>query len=93
MKRKRKKQLVVRRRRSGGSQNARDAANAGHRGIAHCPTSLGGGDVRLVGTIVSGFLACVILVVGGVLSGRPPHKAEGVIGHTPSESSSAIAMQ
>ena len=46
-----------------------------------------------VGTIVSGFLACVILVVNGVLSGRLAHRAEGVIGHTPSESSSAIAMQ
>ena len=68
-------------RRSGGSQDARDAANAGHRGIIHCPTGLCGGDVRLVGTIVSGFLACVLLVLGGVLSGRLAHRAEGVIDH------------
>lgn len=91
MKRQRKKQLVVRRRRSGGSQDARDAANADHRGIIHCPPVYE--EAMFVGTIVSGFLACVILVVGGVLSGRLAHRAEGVIGHTPSESSSAIAMQ
>lgn len=71
----------MRQRQSGGSQDARDVANAGHRGIIHCPTGLRGGDVRLVGTIVSGFLVCVFLVVGGVLSGRLALKAEGVIGH------------
>lgn len=37
--------------------------------------------MRLVGTIVSSFLACVLLVLGGVLSGRLALKAEGVIGH------------
>ena len=49
--------------------------------------------MRLVGTIVSSFLACVLLVLGGVHNGRLANRAEGVIGHTPSESSSAIAMQ
>ena len=49
--------------------------------------------MRLVGTIVSSFLACVLLVLGGVLSGRLTLKAEGVIGHTPSGSSSTIAVQ
>lgn len=39
------------------------------------------GDVRLVGTIVSGFLACVLLVVGEVHNGRMALKAEGVMGH------------
>ncbi len=37
--------------------------------------------MRLIGTIVSGFLACVLLVLGGALSGRLALKIEGVIGH------------
>ena len=49
--------------------------------------------MRLVGTIVSSFLACVLLVLGGVHNGSLAHRAEGVIGHTPSGSSSTIAVQ
>lgn len=49
--------------------------------IIHCPPVCE--EAMFVGTIVSGFLACVILVVGGVLNGRLAHRAEGVIGsHT-----------
>lgn len=50
-------------------------------GIIHCPTSLRGDDMRLVGTIVSSFLACVLLVLGGVHNGRLALKIKGVIGH------------
>ena len=37
--------------------------------------------MRLVGTIVSSFLACVLLVLGGVHNGRLALKIKGVIGH------------
>ena len=57
-------------------------------GIIHCPTSLRGGDVRLFGVITS----CVGIIVS-VIRSSLALGAESVIGHTPSESSSAIAMQ
>lgn len=37
--------------------------------------------MRLVGTIVSSFLACVLLVLGGVHNGRLALKIKGVMGH------------
>lgn len=37
--------------------------------------------MRLVGTIVSSFLACVLLILGGVHNGRLALKIKGVIGH------------
>lgn len=78
----------MRRRRSGGSKDARDAANAGHREHHSLPTSLRGGDVRLfgvitscVGNIVSGILASGVLVVGSVIRSSLALGAESVIGH------------
>ena len=57
-------------------------------GIIHCPTSLRGGDVRLVGVItscvgiiVSGILASGVLVVGSVIRSSLALGAESVIGH------------
>lgn len=49
--------------------------------MIYCLTSLRGDDMRLVGTIVSSFLAYVLLVLGGVHNGRLALKIEGVIGH------------
>ena len=49
--------------------------------MIYCLTSLRGDDMRLVGTIVSSFLACVLLVLGGVHNGRLALKRKGVIGH------------
>lgn len=49
--------------------------------MIYCLTSLRGDDMRLVGTIVSSFLACVLLILGGVHNGRLALKIKGVIGH------------